>query len=53
MRVDDLFMDEVEQLRGLMRPIPTRADAIRTAVSAELERRKRGWNDTFSAVADR
>jgi hypothetical protein len=40
MRVDQEFLDAVEELRGLQRPIPTKADAIREAVMEALKRAK-------------
>lgn len=41
MRVDDDFMDEIDRLRLLMRPVPTKSDAVRSAVKAELARREK------------
>ena len=38
MRVDQEFLDAVEELRRLQSPIPTKADAIRAAVMEALKR---------------
>jgi hypothetical protein len=38
MRVDQEFIDAVEELRRLQSPIPTKADAIRAAVMEALKR---------------
>jgi len=40
MRVDQEFLDAVEELRRLQTPIPTKADAIRAAVMEALKRAK-------------
>jgi hypothetical protein len=40
MRVDQEFLDAVEELRRLQTPIPTKADAIREAVMEALKRAK-------------
>jgi Arc/MetJ-type ribon-helix-helix transcriptional regulator len=40
MRVDQEFLDAVEELRGLQRPIPTKSDVIREAVMEALKRAK-------------
>ena len=42
MRVDQEFLDAVEELRRLQTPIPTKADAIREAVMETLKRAKAG-----------
>jgi hypothetical protein len=38
MRVDQAFDDAVDELRLLMRPIPSKSDAVRAAVFSELSR---------------
>lgn len=38
MRADDDFFDAVEEMRTLMHPIPSKADAVRAAVFNELAR---------------
>ena len=40
MRVDQEFLDAVDELRRLQSPIPTKADAIRAAVMEALKRAK-------------
>ena len=40
MRVDQEFLDAVEELRGLQRPIPTKSDVIRETVVEALRRAK-------------
>ena len=40
MRVDQEFLDAVEELRRSQSPIPTKADAIRAAVMAALKQAK-------------
>ena len=40
--VDQEFLDDVEELRRLQTPIPTKADAIREAVMETLKRAKAG-----------
>jgi hypothetical protein len=40
MRVDEEFLDALEQLRKLESPIPTKSDAIRAAVMEVLAARK-------------
>jgi hypothetical protein len=41
MRVDAEFMAALEELRALIRPVPSKAEIIRDLVTAELSRRKR------------
>jgi hypothetical protein len=40
MRVDQEFLDAVEELRRLQTPIPTKSDVIREAVMDALKRAK-------------
>lgn len=40
MRVDEDFLDAVEQLRKMESPIPSKSDAIRAAVMETLAARK-------------
>ena len=39
-RVDQKFLDELEELRGLQRPIPSKSEVIRSLVSEALKRAK-------------
>lgn len=43
-RVDDEFVSALDELRSLLRPVPTKSDAIRIAVLDRLaaERKARG-----------
>ncbi len=50
LRVDDAFIDEIDQLRALIRPVPSKSDAVRIAVKAELERRKKLRKDDVAAL---
>lgn len=38
LRVDQAFLDAVEEIRGRQRPIPSKAEVIREAVMATLHR---------------
>lgn len=38
MRIDDDFLKEVDRLRKLMSPTPSKSDVVRIAVSNELKR---------------
>lgn len=40
-RVDQAFVDAVEELRTLIRPIPTKSDVVRNAVFQMLERERK------------
>ena len=41
LRVDDEFLDAIERVRELMRPIPSKSDAIRAALMEKLDRLER------------
>lgn len=42
MRADAEFFDAVDELRSLMKPVPSKSDAVRIAVFNELERWRKG-----------
>ena len=37
-RTDDAFLDALDELRALMKPVPSKSDALRMAVFNELRR---------------
>lgn len=41
LRVDDAFLDEIDQLRALIKPVPSKSDAVRLAVKEALEHRRK------------
>ena len=41
MRIDQAFLDELDDLRADERPMPTRADVLRRLVTKETEKRAR------------
>lgn len=38
MRVDETFFDEIDEIRSMMQPIPSKSEAVRIAVRNELLR---------------
>lgn len=49
LRADDAFFDALDELRSMLKPVPSKSDAVRMAVMEALERRKKVRKDDVAA----